>query len=73
MPTRTCIALTLLTGFTLAGLTGCIGIRAEKIYSNGPTLGQELTDLKAAHEQGVIDDAEYARLRSGLMDERDED
>lgn len=47
---------------------GCIGIRAEKVYSNGPTLGQELTDLKTAHEQGVIDDAEYARLRARLVE-----
>lgn len=49
-------------------MTGCIGIRAEKIYSDAPTLGQELTDLKSAHDSGVIDDAEYARLRSRLIE-----
>ncbi len=51
-------------------LGGCIGIRAEKVYSDSPTLGQELTDLKAAHESGVVTDEEYRDLRARLIAER---
>lgn len=52
---------------------GCIGIRAEKVYSDSPTLGQELTDLKAAHDSGVVTDDEYSTLRARLIEERRRD
>lgn len=34
-----------------------------------PTLGQELIDLKNAHEQGAISDEEYEKAKAGLIEQ----
>jgi hypothetical protein len=33
-----------------------------------PTIGQQLLDLDRAHEQGAINDAEYARAKDRILD-----
>ncbi len=42
-------------------------------HVHGPTLGEELTDLKEAHDKGVISDEEYEKAKQSLLkrDEKD--
>jgi hypothetical protein len=62
-----------LTGLLLIGtlaLGGCIfapdgGDGFE--WKRDSTLGQELIDLDRAHQSGVINDEEYARLRARIL------
>jgi hypothetical protein len=51
----------------LCCLSGCVGVSASKDYHNEPTLGQQLVDLKKAHDTGAITDDEYAQLKSDLV------
>ncbi|MFI4859078.1 MAG: hypothetical protein ACIAXF_00210 [Phycisphaerales bacterium JB063] len=71
MRNATCLTALLLSACTL--LPGCIGISAQKHYTRRATLGQELTDLKTAHDQGVINDVEYAEMRANLIHGHDDD
>ena len=48
-------------------LSGCVGVSASKDYHNEPTLGQQLLDLKKAHESGAITDEEFAQLKADLI------
>lgn len=49
-------------------LVGCGGGGAKTYYMNRTTtLGQELTDLKTAYEQGAISEQEYVGQRSKLL------
>ena len=45
---------------------GCGGGGA-KVQQSSTTLGQELTDLQAAHEKGIISDKEYERARKEIL------
>ena len=69
-------ALLLLGIFTVA-TTGCIvgvGNRGNPHSSESHTLGQELMDLKSAHESGAIDPDEYELQRQKLLvDEKQSD
>ena len=60
---RTVAALVLLSSL---GLTACIGIdgSSKKV---APTVGQELIDLKAALDRGIITQAEYDRQKALLL------
>ena len=54
------------------GTTGCIvgvGNRGNPHSSEHHTLGQELMDLKTAHDAGAIDPDEYHRQRAKLLDQ----
>jgi len=51
-------------------LTGCAGAAFNKIeltMSRNITIGQELMDLQAAHEKGVINDDEYNQARQDIL------
>jgi hypothetical protein len=51
----------------LLGATGCawsVGGSNERISK--PTIGEELIDLKRAHEQQAISDNEYDNLKNAL-------
>ena len=66
---------TMLLALGLAGLatalSGCvIAVGNEGVKPWRPTLGQELTDLKKARDNGVITEAEYEVQRQKLMEER---
>ena len=56
------------------GLTGCWNINAKAPESitvgtgHYPTLGQELTDLKKALDQGLITEPEYQRAKAKLIE-----
>lgn len=50
------------------GLAGCIGIGgSDRTYVHRPTIGQQLTDLKTARDQGAITPAEYDRLKAEML------
>lgn len=54
----------------LALLSGCAGMALNNIdltLSRNITVGQELMDLKAAHEKGVISDTEYAKAKQDVL------
>lgn len=54
----------------LALLPGCAGMALNNIdltLSRNITVGQELMDLKAAHEKGVISDTEYAKAKQSVL------
>ncbi len=57
------LVFTILAGGVFAG---CGGGGAQVKQSNA-TLGQELTDLQEAYEQGVITQREYERAKKDLL------
>ena len=51
-------------------LTGCAGAafnRVNMTVSRNITIGQELIDLKTAHEEGIINDTEYAEAKQNVL------
>lgn len=51
-------------------LTGCLNLQfggGSTTKPQGPTTGQQLIDLKKAHEAGAISDAEYQAARAKLL------
>lgn len=56
------------------GLQGCILVheddenRRDDFTQRGTTIGAELADLAAAHEDGLLSDREYERLRQRILD-----
>jgi hypothetical protein len=61
------------TAFTGTGCAWSIGGREDKgasTTSTNPTRGQELIDLKRAHDQGALSDEEYKAQRQRILDAR---
>lgn len=61
------IAMTLMA-ITL--LSGCAGAAFNKISVTANrhiTIGQELMDLKEAHDKGIINDTEYMQAKKDLL------
>jgi hypothetical protein len=57
-----------LTAITL--LSGCAGAAFNKISVTANrhiTIGQELMDLKEAHEKGIISDTEYMETKKNIL------
>jgi len=52
-----------------ASLTGCGGTKVTS--TNERSVGQQLTDLNDARQQGIIDDKEYARLKKAIISKND--
>jgi len=51
---------------------GGVGCRSSKVSTEqGSSVGQELMDLEKAHNQGVITDKEYAKLKKALIKKHD--
>ena len=48
-------------------LTSCGGGGAKVETRSSQTLGQELMDLEKAHEEGVITDKEYKKLKENMI------
>ena len=60
----------LAAGMAVTLLTGCAGAafnRVNMTVSRNITIGQELIDLKTAHEQGIISDTEYAEAKQNVL------
>jgi|GEM_PF-705194 len=49
-------------------LAGCGGGADVKTSTTTVSLGQQLIDLKHAHDKGSISDKEYSKLREDLID-----
>ena len=61
------LQISLLTMFVLC-VTGCWGGGARTVYVNRvTTIGQELSDLQAAHQKGAISDQEYAAQKEQIL------
>ena len=63
-------SLALITAISL--LSGCafsLG-SSEKHEVTTPTLGQQLVDLKKAHDAGAISDTEYQAQKAKLLDNK---
>jgi hypothetical protein len=62
-------SVTLLLGALLAGCCGG-GTTAPVVVApgSGATVGQELSELKDAYENGAISEAEYKKLKQATMD-----
>jgi len=62
-------ASTLVLGTTLAaaslGTAGCVAGNSTRVEQ--PTLGKQLTDLKAAYDDGAITRAEYERQKARFL------
>ena len=64
-----------LLNFAMAGvaallLSGCAGAAFNRLsvtQNRYVTAGQELIDLKTAHEEGVINDTEYAQAKRDVL------
>lgn len=50
----------------LATVSGCIALGGGSKITN-PTLGEELTSLKIAHDQGAVSDIEYENAKAKLL------
>jgi hypothetical protein len=51
-------------------LTGCLALQlggGDKREVQNPTLGQQLADLKTAHDNGALTDAEYQTQKAKLL------
>ncbi|MDF7801565.1 SHOCT domain-containing protein [Pontiellaceae bacterium B1224] len=54
----------------VALLSGCAGAAFNKVSvtaNRNITIGQELIDLQAAHEKGIINDTEYAQMKQDIL------
>ena len=51
-------------------LSGCMGAALNKVeltLNRNITVGQELMDLQAAHEKGIINDTEYIEAKKDIL------
>ena len=59
--------LVLLVMITLSGCAGAAFNRIEVSMNRNITVGQELIDLQAAHEKGIISDEEYIKSKKDIL------
>ena len=61
----------LLLPLALVMLTGC-GSDDIKNINTSTTMGQELVDLKAAKDSGIITEKEFKRAKEDILDKYDD-
>jgi hypothetical protein len=65
--------LALALGSLSAGCSWSVGggksTTSSKTPTHPPTRGQELIDLKKAHDAGALSDEEYASMKQRIMDQ----
>ena len=62
--------LIILIGTAAILMTGCGGGGAQ-VQASSTTIGQELQDLKKAHDQGIITQKEYDRAKKDVLNKFD--
>jgi len=81
---RLLLGLIVLSGLLALVLTGCCGGGGTKEVkevkepviitpsgsSTAPTTGQQLQDLKAAHDQGALTDEEFQKAKEKILKEK---
>lgn len=67
MRKQTTLIAALLAG---AFLAGCGGGGAE-LQAHSTTMGQELQDLQASYDKGIINEKEYKRAKKDILDRYD--
>ncbi len=69
MTIRIILSWTLLA-FASLSLTSCFS--SSKVQSkNEASVGQQLTDLERAYQQGIIDEKEYLKLKKAIIKNND--
>jgi hypothetical protein len=63
------ITIVLLGAILLAIHTGCGSTKVEN--QTNSSVGQQLLDLEKAHNQGVISDQEYEKLKKAIVKKHD--
>lgn len=63
---RTLLAIMISTSFALLGMTGCGS--SQNVSTNAVSTGQELEDLQAAYDKGLMTEQEYQKERKRIMD-----
>ena len=59
--------LLIATAISLSGCAGAAFNRVELVMNRNVTVGQELIDLKTAHEEGIINDSEYIQAKQDIL------
>ncbi len=67
MKTALNTVITVLAAVLLSGCAGAAFNRLNLTVSRNITVGQELLDLKTAHEEGVISDTEYMKAKKDIL------
>ena len=52
------------------GLTSCFS-SSKVVSKNEASVGQQLTDLEKARQQGIIDEKEYLKLKKAIIKNND--
>ncbi len=72
MPAKICTVV--LLAFLPFAVGGCCGGGGSKVQTKSTnistTLGQELTDLQTAYDQGIISEKQYREAKEKLLKER---
>ncbi len=64
---KTTLPLLLAGTFAIITLNGCVAAIGNRDAKGGGTLGQQLVDLKKAHDSGALSDQEYQTEKDKLL------
>ena len=61
------LSVTILIAVALSGCAGAAFNKFDLTLNRNITVGQELLDLKVAHEEGVLSDTEYMEAKKNIL------
>jgi hypothetical protein len=59
--------LVAVTALVVSGCAGAAFNKIELVMNRNVTVGQELLDLKTAHDEGIISDSEYIQAKKDIL------